>query len=389
MTLKTTIKGIFERKGASLFPPAFNIVPNVQQNLRNKPLTNRKSHPRFFLEEKTNHYTWCCFLFLVSLFFGLGGCIKHSVEIEDRKAAIHHNDRFYDLAAIDKDRIWVVGFYGKIIHSADGGQTWGIQESGTMDPLTGVSFVNPSKGWVTTLKGEILHTADGGETWLPQESGAEDALMGVDFFDENYGWAVGAYNTILRTENGGNNWVRCSVPEENIEDATGLFIETGESILNAVSFDGPKNGWVVGEYGTAYSTNDGGMTWTKKNTGIPVGNYLFDVCFPTPENGWIVAIGGRIFTTTDGGGSWIQSSSPTSNALYGIGSANGQIWATGTRGAVIIYNDKGWNNYVNPLPSFSWFRSIEFLDDDHGWIVGGTGTVLKTTNGGKQWMAMK
>jgi photosystem II stability/assembly factor-like uncharacterized protein len=37
------------------------------------------------------------------------------------------------------------------------------------------------------------------------------------------------------------------------------------------------------------------------------------------------------------------------------------------------------------LPVVTWLRSINFLDENNGWIVGGYGTILHTTDGGKTW----
>ena len=323
------------------------------------------------------------------LFLGLGGCIKHSVEIEEMTSAISYNDRFYDISVVDQSNIWVLGFYGKIIHSKDEGKTWSIQKSGTKDALTGVSFANVSKGWVISLNGKILYTSDGGVTWTYQNSGTENALMDVVFLNDTHGWIVGSNNTLLSTEDGGKEWRSCNLPGKTIEDANLGLIDLQESILNTVYFHDPKNGWIVGEYGTVYKTNDGGITWVSKNSGISLGNYLFDICFSDPQNGLIVAIGGRIFKTTDGGETWISYLSPTDNALYSISSANGEIWAVGTRGTLLTCSGDKWQNFNGHVLSLSWFREIRFVDKNQGWIVGGSGTILKTSNGGKDWIAMK
>lgn len=343
----------------------------------------------FRLREELSRNSYFLFICLSFLFLGSGGCIKHSVEIEERTSAIHYNDRFYDISVVDQSNIWVVGFYGKIIHSKDQGKTWSIQKSGTKNALTGVSFANLSDGWITTLTGKILHTSDGGETWQLQESGTENALMDVEFLDKSHGWVVGANNTVLKTENGGKEWETFNPPAEVIEDATEGIIDTEEAILNAIHFLDLINGWAVGEYGMVYRTNDGGITWVKKNAGITFGDYLFDVHFATPEKGWIVGIGGRIFRTDDGGEHWAPFTSPTENALYTISSTNGQVLAAGTKGTLLMCNSNEWKHCDSHLPSLSWFRSIKFINENSGWIVGGTGTILRTTNGGKEWVAMK
>ena len=51
--------------------------------------------------------------------------------------------------------------------------------------------------------GTIFRTADGGNTWSSQISGTSQFLTGVSFFDANTGMVVGESGTILRTNTGG------------------------------------------------------------------------------------------------------------------------------------------------------------------------------------------
>ncbi len=39
--------------------------------------------------------------------------------------------------------------------------------------------------------------------------------------------------------------------------------------------------------------------------------------------------------------------------------------------------------------TLAWLKAVHFIDADHGWIVGGSGTFLKTTDGGKTWQREK
>ncbi|MDP3582630.1 MAG: YCF48-related protein, partial [Ignavibacteria bacterium] len=43
--------------------------------------------------------------------------------------------------------------------------------------------------------------------------------------------------------------------------------------------------------------------------------------------------------------------------------------------------------WQNPLPQGNSLSSIHFADANLGWILGGGGTILKTTNGGENWMS--
>jgi photosystem II stability/assembly factor-like uncharacterized protein len=48
----------------------------------------------------------------------------------------------------------------------------------------------------------------------------------------------------------------------------------------------------------------------------------------------------------------------------------------------LLYSQWEWQN---PRPTGNPFYDIYFTDDNHGWIVGANGTVLKTVNGGNDW----
>ena len=100
----------------------------------------------------------------------------------------------------------VVGDYGLILHTIDGGATWTKQDSGGAYPFLGVSFTDNSTGTVVGGPGKILRTTNGGAIWSEQTSGVTNFLYGVSFTDANRGTAVGTQGLILRTTNGGSTW---------------------------------------------------------------------------------------------------------------------------------------------------------------------------------------
>src|SRR5512139_1243016 len=55
----------------------------------------------------------------------------------------------------------------------------------------GVYFVNGKQGWVVGTYGNILHTEDGGSTWVHQASATDQPLFSVQFVDPEHGWALG------------------------------------------------------------------------------------------------------------------------------------------------------------------------------------------------------
>ena len=101
----------------------------------------------------------------------------------------------------------LVGDYGTIVMTTDGGNNWTIQSSGTTQTLWGVSFTDANNGSAVGESGTILRTTDGGARWSPQTSGTALNLRAVSFTDGNNGTAVGEGGVILKTTNGGSTWV--------------------------------------------------------------------------------------------------------------------------------------------------------------------------------------
>ena len=73
------------------------------------------------------------------------------------------------------------------------------KSSGTIEGFFGISFTDANTGTVVGSFGTILHTTDGGQTWIPQTSGTTDQLRAVSFADANNGTIVGESGLILRT----------------------------------------------------------------------------------------------------------------------------------------------------------------------------------------------
>src|SRR6266446_357618 len=69
--------------------------------------------------------------------------------------------------------------------------------------LRGAAFVDANTGTVVGEYGTIVRTTDGGNSWTIQASGTTETLWAVSFTDANHGTAVGEGGVIVRTTHAG------------------------------------------------------------------------------------------------------------------------------------------------------------------------------------------
>jgi len=171
---------------------------------------------------------------------------------------------FYDVRFVDAQHGWIVGEFGKIMHTEDGGETWHEQEKSLLEgtgifdlldlpTLYGVHMRDGQHGIAAGIEGHIARTNDGGQRWtydpIEVEYPLVDPLFSLTEFPEGAGWAVGAAGEVMHHEPGNNTWRRAKLGQDVL------------TWLRGLSFSDAQNGWLVGGYGLIYRTTDGGKTW--------------------------------------------------------------------------------------------------------------------------------
>lgn len=120
----------------------------------------------------------------------------------------------YAVAYADADHMWVVGEFGTIMASDDGGRTFRQQHGPVETTLFGVFFADAQRGWAVGLDSVILHTEDGGVTWTTQRAPVAQRLLYDVSVRGNLGWMVGSAGTILKSTDGGATWAVEPTPIE-------------------------------------------------------------------------------------------------------------------------------------------------------------------------------
>lgn len=186
---------------------------------------------------------------------------------------------------------WAVGNFGAILKTANGGQSWFLQEFPTTDTLLGVDFVSSQLGWVCGSNGLIYKTTNGGQTWFALHSGSTERLTTIHFTSPNVGIAIGWNSTILRTTNGGVSW---SMVNASIFENTRL---------RSLFFLNAQVGWLVGNNSTMMKTTDGGQTWNPVPL-LSLQQSLFSCFWLDEQTGWTGNGSGALHKTTNGGQTW-------------------------------------------------------------------------------------
>ena len=240
------------------------------------------------------------------------------------------------VATTDALHAWAVGLDGAIVATSNG-STWGPQSSATTQDLNAVAFPDPSHGWAVGDGGVVRVTANGGAVWGGQVSGTTADITCVTFpeGDAAHGWVVArddSANTssIIATDNGGGAWAE-------------QLAVAGE--ITSISFPDALHGWAVTFNGVLYSTSDGGDTWGHRSvTGSD--DHPGGIVFVDATHGWMT--GG---TETEPWGTY--------------------IWATADGGVSWALQNKGGGPERG-------VDAIAFPDLLHGYVVGESGSVMRT-----------
>lgn len=269
-------------------------------------------------------------------------------------------DGINSLCAINDEKLWCNSSY--TLKSIDGGENW-ILDSTNFGFYSSIFFINETIGWRGGEK--LLKTIDGGNTWVEQDIPSSIITRSIFFIDEYNGWAI--YDDGIMKTTDGQNWDFIPVEED----------------LKKIFFINKDTGWVVGTYhAKIYKTNDGGITWTRKLSGV--NGWLEDVFFVNNNLGFCVG-SDQIIKTVDGGESWQRIDPGTIHFLssvYFTDENNGYV--VGDRALIYSTVDGGenWVQYsVSGMPEYVTLLDVKFINQKVGWIVGKDGTILKTTNG--------
>lgn len=281
------------------------------------------------------------------------------------------------------ERLVAVGERGIVLLSDDNGRSW--RQAGSVPvsvTLTDVHFVSASHGWAVGHSGVVLHSADGGETWVRQldgnqvarvirddakrraEAGEEGAdaelrsaeylvsdgpdkpFLGVRFSDAQHGYVVGAYGIALSTDDGGESWQSMVGRIPNPRGKHLYQIQIAGNVL-----------LIAGEQGALFRSVNSGVSFGV--IGTPYAGTFFGALELGGDVLMAFGLRGNAWRSTDGGASWSRielGQSTTVNAGLNLG--DGALLLADEGGRLLRSDDGGLSFAVLPITTATSISGI-------------------------------
>ncbi len=276
--------------------------------------------------------------------------IRHGREKPDRHSfSFLQDNRHYavdgtkDIFSLGRRFNWICGRKGLIMFSNRGGDTWYAQQTPTRENLNSISFANNNYGMAVGDKGTILITRDGGQHWVKVHSPTTANLNCVEMVNVNTAYILPLKTgklkgQVLKSVDGGRTW---HVHFFDSYTQTGYF-------MNGMSFVDENHGWICGDMGSVFYTENGGKNWARQGSAMAESSRqkLHDIYFVNQNEGWACGNKGTLLHTKNGGKKWKKVDLGIAyplNALEFNGPHMG--WVAGTY-HVLRYYDKQGDKYT-------------------------------------------
>jgi photosystem II stability/assembly factor-like uncharacterized protein len=278
-------------------------------------------------------------------------------------------------------RGWIVGDNGTIFFTENTGDTWMKQYSGTTENLNSISSEGGECPWICGHD-VVLHSYNHGETWDKISTPVHTWFWEVDQKDCDEIWICGNQGLVMSTKDHGATWQMHTVP----------------TTYNLMGIDVVRYGdyRACGNQATVISSKDYGETWVKEHQLPGIDMYAIETSGIVGP-AYAVGAKGNIIETLNGGTTWTLKESGT---LYQLNDVCFQalyhgVYAAGWYGTILRKEDKVDAKFerMNKEP-IHYMQSVDFINADTGWAVGGDkvdlsgtkeGIILHTTDGGKTW----
>jgi len=255
-------------------------------------------------------------------------------------------------------------------------------------------------------RGIVLLSDDNGASWRQVAVPVSVSLTAVQFVDANTGWAVGHGGVVLASRDGGEHWVvqldglraaqleltaaSAQLPSANDQDAATARVQTAERYVSegadkpflALQFVDDQHGVIVGAYGLAFHTDDGGSTWQSIMGQIdnPMGAHLSAIA-QQGEHWFLAGEQGYLARSDDAGKSFTQLESPYAGSFFTLQLRDdGTLLVAGLKGNAFSSRDLGKSFQPVPVSMPVSFSDAIRTGDGQLLLVNQTGALFRTNS---------
>jgi len=238
-----------------------------------------------------------------------------------------YNDTSISAVAFDPrdEQVWYTAALNGCWRTLDGGKTWRMTNSWDMTEGRDVAVdLNAPDHVYLALPDGIAVSTDRAQTWVRKENGLPERgkyTQALKIDRTQAGRALAGCETgIYLTENGADSWRRVLPTKTTVDD------------IQQSPHD-PKLWLAVTESDGAWSSCDGGLTWTKLDT-VPDDHPLYNVTFDftNPQRYAIGSWGRGVWTSEDGGKTWTERNAglPAPHRVWrvGVDPDSGRLYAS-------------------------------------------------------------
>ena len=283
-----------------------------------------------------------------------------------------------DVVAINSTAAMAVGENGKIFTTSNSGTNWSESESGTINDLNSIDFLD-----VVIVIGDAgIVLINEGDSWIDNSISNASNLYDVSVvsfssFNESLIFVSGMNGEIWKWSNG--SWI-------DLSGATGV-----NSDIYGIDFVNETHGIAVGEDGLIIVTENGGLSWEPSDIPESVnGLSFYDVAFINPIRAFVAGENGTFMRSSGTGDSsigynWVVWDTGSTSTIKAISySSINKVWIVGDNNFIALTKDggKSFFNQSQPQTIDTDFSGISFSDGFNGFMVGESGIALYTDREG-------
>lgn len=275
--------------------------------------------------------------------------------------------------ALAGPQVVAVGQRGHVLRSADRGQTWTQAEVPVSADLVAVRFPTATQGWAVGHDGVVLHSDDGGARWRRQLDGRQLGAVLTQAYQGPLAQRLGAADAAV--------WQA---------EAQRLAAQGADNPLLDVWFDDATTGYVVGAFGLALKTEDGGAHWQPfmHEMDNPKALHLYGL---RRVGGLLYVVGeqGLVLRQDLASGRFQRLDLPYQGTLFGVIGQGPVVLVHGLRGQIWRSTDAGQHWQAVPTGLQAGITASAQGEGGALLLVSQVGHVLRSRDGGASFTPLR